>query len=71
MARYPSVAPGERLQRLATYRQSRRRGVEWLLAQMNRDGSIGDPSTGFSGRSRSSVRPRPQQPSAAGFGATS
>ena len=34
--------------RLAAYREARDRGVRWLLRHMNRDGSIGDPATGFS-----------------------
>ena len=34
-------------ERLAAYRAMRRRATEWLLAQMNPDGSIGDPRQGF------------------------
>jgi hypothetical protein len=42
------LAPAEKAERLAAYREARRRGVDWLLGQMNPDGSIGDPSAGFS-----------------------
>ena len=35
-------------ERLAEYRAARDRGVRWLLGLVNPDGSIGDPSTGFS-----------------------
>jgi hypothetical protein len=38
----------DRQVRLAAYREARRKGVEWLLRHVNADGSIGDPSTGFS-----------------------
>ncbi len=38
----------DQLERLAAYRDARARGVAWLLRQLNRDGSIGDPRTGFS-----------------------
>jgi hypothetical protein len=48
MAATHTVAPAEKAERLAAYGEARRRGVDWLLRQMNRDGSIGDPSTGFS-----------------------
>ena len=48
MAPTIALAPAEKVQRLAAYREARRRGVDWLLGQMNPDGSIGDPSTGFS-----------------------
>lgn len=48
MAPAPALTPTEKAGRLATYQEARRRGVDWLLRQMNRDGSIGDPSTGFS-----------------------
>ena len=34
--------------RLAAFRESRRHGVDWLLAQQRPDGSLGDPSNGFS-----------------------
>lgn len=37
-----------KLERWATYRQARRKGVDWLLRHVNRDGSIGDPTSGFS-----------------------
>ena len=37
-----------RLDRLAAYREARRKGVAWLLRHLNADGSIGDPTTGFS-----------------------
>jgi hypothetical protein len=44
-----AAAPiAERETRLAAYRDARRKGVEWLLRHVNADGSIGDPSTGFS-----------------------
>jgi hypothetical protein len=46
-----SLAPAivaDRAERLAAFREARRRGVEWLLAQRNADGSLGDPRTGFS-----------------------
>src|SRR5688500_536328 len=42
------VAPVELAERLRAYRAARDRGVRWLLGHMNADGSIGDPSTGFS-----------------------
>jgi hypothetical protein len=43
------VAPTSELaERLASYRAARERGVRWLLGHLNADGSIGDPSTGFS-----------------------
>jgi hypothetical protein len=42
------LAPAEKADRLAEYGAARRRGVDWLLRQLNRDGSIGDPTTGFS-----------------------
>jgi len=35
-------------ERLAGYRAARHKGVEWLLGHIHADGSIGDPSTGFS-----------------------
>lgn len=41
-----AVAPD--LERLAAYRDARRRGVNWVLGHLNRDGSLGDPTTGFS-----------------------
>jgi len=45
----PDLDPiAHREERLATYREARRRGVEWVLRHRNRDGSLGDPSTGFS-----------------------
>ncbi|HVA87609.1 MAG TPA: hypothetical protein VNF73_14995 [Candidatus Saccharimonadales bacterium] len=43
-----TLGPAEKADRLGAYREARRRGVAWLLRQLNRDGSIGDPSTGFS-----------------------
>ena len=43
-----SLTAGERLDRIAAYREARRRGGAWLLAQQRRDGSLGDPTTGFS-----------------------
>lgn len=42
------LAAAEKLERREAYRQARRKGVDWLLRQLNRDGSIGDPSSGFS-----------------------
>lgn len=36
------------LERVEAYREARRKGVGWLLRQLNRDGSIGDPGTRFS-----------------------
>src|SRR5262249_49158043 len=42
------LSPAERVDRLSAYRASRDRAVRWLLGQINRDGSIGDPATGFS-----------------------
>ena len=41
-------APAARFDRLAAYREARRKGVAWLLRHLNADGSIGDPTTGFS-----------------------
>lgn len=42
-------APSAELrERIAAYRDARDRGVRWLLARLNPDGSIGDPTTGFS-----------------------
>ena len=41
----PAIA-GQR-ERLATYREARRKGVQWLLGHLNADGSIGDPANGF------------------------
>ena len=41
-----AVAPD--LERLAAYREARQRGVNWVLGHLNRDGSLGDPRTGFS-----------------------
>ncbi len=34
-------------QRLASFMAARRRGVEWLLARLNADGSLGDPAEGY------------------------
>ena len=42
----PSHITGKR-ERLSSYRAARRRATDWLLAQMNDDGSIGDPHQGF------------------------
>ena len=42
----PPVAAHQ--ERLAAYRDARRRGIAWLLGHLNADGSLGDPSTGFS-----------------------
>lgn len=36
-----------RADRLQAYRAAREKGLEWLLRQVNDDGSIGDPSEGF------------------------
>ena len=62
-------------ERLAAYRAMRRRATEWLLAQMNPDGSIGDPRQGFffyRGPGASPWWERLRQParSVAGFAAT-
>src|SRR2546421_32659 len=35
-------------ERPGAYREARRKGLAWLLSHLTRDGSIGDPSTGFS-----------------------
>lgn len=43
-----TVALGTRPERLARYREARRRGADWLLHQANPDGSLGDPTTGWS-----------------------
>lgn len=48
MAQTAALAPTEKTDRLAAYEAARRSGVDWLLGQMNSDGSIGDPRTGFS-----------------------
>ncbi len=48
MTQLATVVPSEKGERLAGYREARRRGVAWLLTHLNADGSIGDPSTGFS-----------------------
>jgi hypothetical protein len=49
VATSPDADPiADRDERLASYRAARRRGTEWLLRQVNRDGSLGDPSTGLS-----------------------
>lgn len=37
----------ERARRLAELRAARRKGTDWLLAQLNPDGSMGDPRDGF------------------------
>jgi hypothetical protein len=42
-----AVSTSEKQMKLRTYREARRRGTEWLLKQMNDNGSIGDPSEGF------------------------
>ena len=44
----PTAPPSALADRLAAYRAARERGTRWLLGHMNGDGSIGDPSTGFS-----------------------
>ena len=41
------TASVDRRERLAAYREARHKGVAWLLPQINRDGSIGDPREGF------------------------
>ncbi len=38
---------GSKSEKLAEYRAARRKGVEWLLRQLNADGSIGDPKEGY------------------------
>jgi hypothetical protein len=49
LAARPEAPPiPDREERLAAYREARRRGVDWVLRHRNRDGSLGDPSTGFS-----------------------
>lgn len=48
MATPSALAPAEKADRLAAYAEARRRGVGWLVRQLNTDGSIGDPTTGFS-----------------------
>ena len=42
-----STLPPDLSKRLERYAAARRRGVNWLLAQTNADGSIGDPAHGF------------------------
>ena len=34
-------------EKLRTYSEARRKGVQWLLQHLNDDGSIGDPREGF------------------------
>ena len=48
MTQLASPVAIDRRERLVAYHEARRRGVAWLLARLNADGSIGDPSTGFS-----------------------
>jgi hypothetical protein len=48
MTQLVSPPAAELRDRIAAYREARDRGVRWLLRQMRPDGSIGDPSTGFS-----------------------
>jgi len=43
-----SLAAGDRAERLAALRAARRRATDWLLTQLDPDGSMGDPRTGFS-----------------------
>ncbi len=38
---------GKKREPLSEYQGARRRATDWLLAQMNADGSIGDPSQGY------------------------
>ncbi len=42
-----STSPTDLRARLASYADAKRRGVDWLLAHMRPDGSIGDPAHGF------------------------
>lgn len=42
-----AIAIPVKTERLAAYRASRQRGVEWLLSHLNPDGSLGDPRQGF------------------------
>jgi hypothetical protein len=44
----PALPRPAQIERINEYREARRKGVAWLLQQLNPDGSIGDPSTGFS-----------------------
>jgi hypothetical protein len=43
LPRPASVAP----ERLASFLAARRRGLDWLLARQNADGSLGDPAEGY------------------------
>jgi hypothetical protein len=47
MATVSSTAP-DLAERVAAYRAARDRAVRWLLGHLNADGSIGEPTTGFS-----------------------
>ena len=47
MTAYLDLSPAEKADRLRAYRDARRKGVAWLLRQLSRDGSLGDPRTGF------------------------
>ena len=44
----PALHRTEQVERIDAYREARRRGIAWLVQQLNPDGSIGDPRTGFS-----------------------
>src|SRR5436190_18406779 len=45
--RTPAFTDSPRTERLAAFEASRRRATEWLLSQLNADGSLGDPSEGY------------------------
>ena len=42
-----TISTSKKQEKLRTYREAVRRGTEWLLQQVNDDGSIGDPREGF------------------------
>src|SRR5712691_5637436 len=42
-----TIAAATKSEKLAEYRAARRKGVEWLLRQLNADGSLGDPQEGY------------------------
>lgn len=42
-----AVIAGQKQAKIAEYREARDRGAAWLLAQMNSDGSLGNPEEGF------------------------
>ena len=42
----PTLTDSRSRERLTAYRAARRKATDWLLAQMNTDGSIGDPTAG-------------------------